>query len=235
MKTYSIRPISLSRGPRDLSNYTFRMNIAVACESACYTWYIEGSQPKTMVDAGEVGRDPKIGTMEDKLANLGIKPDDIEIVILTHLHPDHVSLAHLLKKARFVVQKRELDYAMNPHPIDAALYQKKMFGTLNFELIEGEKEIIPGVIAFPTPGHSPGGQSVEIMTGAGKAVITGFCCHIKTFEQTEQMKQLGWEVSAPIIHQDVRDCYDSVLKVKKRADYIIANHDIAYIGKSVLP
>jgi N-acyl homoserine lactone hydrolase len=235
---YSIRPIGLTKGPRELSLLTYRMNIGVPCEFACYTWFIEGSQPKIMVDAGDMSfaGDTQLAKIETEFDRLHIALDDIKIVILTHLHPDHVSLAHLFKEARFIVQKKELDYAMNPHPFESYLYLKNMFEHLNFEIIEGEKEIIPGVKVFPTPGHSPGGQSVEIQTSAGKAVITGFCCHIKTFEQTEKMKNFfKWEVAIPLVHHDVCQCYESVLKVKKRADLIIANHDPEYLGTSFLP
>ena len=139
------------------------------------------------------------------------------------------------KQARFIVQKKELDYARNPHPIDASLYDKSLFEDLDLTVIDGEKEVIPGLSVFLTPGHSSGGQSVEINTLAGKAVITGFCCHLATFNQTEAMKRRGWEVSAPLIHHDVREAYDSVLKVKRRADIIIAPHDPIYVGKEMIP
>lgn len=235
-RKYCIRPIGLTRGPRDLSQYTYRMNYGVPSESACYVWYLEGSEPKTMVDAGMLkGIDTQIGSVEEAFGNLEICTDDIEIVVITHMHPDHINLGHLFKKAKFIVQQREMDYALAPHPLDAPLYIRQLWEGVDLDLINGEREIIPGVSVISTPGHTPGGQSVEIETEAGKAIITGFCCHLKTFEQTEQMKKQGWEVSAPIIHNDVRDCYDSVLKVKQRADIIIANHDVTWVGKARIP
>ena len=232
---YSIYPIGLTKGPRDLSQYTYRMNIGVPCESACYLWYLDGSQPKTMVDAGWLkGMDPQLASVEEAFGKLGMTPEDIEIVIVTHLHPDHINLGHLFKRAKFIVQKKEMDYALHPHPLDAHLYIKRLWEGVNFDLIDGERQIIPGVSVI-TPGHTPGGQSVEIDTEAGKAIITGFCCHLRTFEQTEDMKKQGWEVSIPIIHNDARECYDSVLKVKRRADIIVANHDVTYLGKTIIP
>ena len=129
----------------------------------------------------------------------------------------------------------ELDYARNPHPIDASIYDSSMFEGLAMDLIDEQSEIIPGVSVFLTPGHSPGGQSVEVNTTAGKAIIPGFCCHLTTFEQTETMKRWGWEVTAPSVHHDVREAYDSVLKVKRRADIILALHDPTFIGKETIP
>jgi hypothetical protein len=49
------------------------------------------------------------------------------------------------------------------------------------------------------------------------------------------MKRRGWEVTAPLIHHDVREAYDSVLNVKHRADIIVALHDPIFIGKETIP
>ena len=243
MATYSIRPIALSQGPRDASQYTYRMNFGITCTQCTYAWYIEGSQPKTIVDTGAMAStftkkgvpQTDLVSVEDAFGKLGLKPEDIEIVIVTHLHADHTALGYLYKKAKFIVQKKELDYARNPHPIDACIYDSSTFEGLNLEVIDGEKEIIPGVFAFPTPGHTPGGQSVEVNTAAGKAIITGFCCTLDTFAQNEAMKNRGWEVTVPLIHQDVRVAYDSALEVKRRADIIIATHDPAFAGRETIP
>jgi len=243
MATYSIRPIALCEGPRDGSMYTHLMNRGTSCNAVCYVWYIENSQPKTIVDAGvrasmftERGTsETDLISVEDGLKKLGLKPEDIGIVIVTHLHFDHIALGHLYKKAKFIVQKRELDYARNPHPMDATLYNRNTFEGLNIEVIDGDKEIFPGVSVFLTPGHTPGGQSVEVNTAAGKAIITGFCCSLSTFMQTEEMKRRGWEVGAPSIHNDVREAYDSVLKVKRTADIIIAQHEPTFVGKELIP
>ena len=242
-RRYSIRAIALAEGPRDGSDYTYRENFGVRHNTACYIWYVMNSQPKTLIDAGarlsmfaQRGV-PERGliSVEDGLDKVGLKPGDIEIVVVTHLHWDHVALGSLYKNARFIVQKKELDYARNPHPIDARIFERRTFEDLNMEVIDGQEEIAPGISVFLTPGHSPGGQSVEINTIAGKAIITGFCCTLQTFAQSDKMKSRGWQVSVPLIHQDVREIYDSVLMVKRRADIIIALHDPLFIQKEIIP
>ena len=244
MPTYSICPIPLNEGPRNGSHYTYRMNYGSTYQLIIYAWYIEGSQPRILVDTGAtaslfwdmgIKEHKDLVSTEDRLAKLGLKPEDIEIVIVTHLHSDHIALGYLYKNAKFIVQKRELNYALNPHPIDAHHYDKKTWEGLNLEVIDGPKEIIPGISVFLSPGHTPGGQSVEVNTKAGKAIITGFCCSLATFEQNEQMKHWGWEVSIPTIHLDATAIYDSVLEVKRRADIIIAQHDNSYAGKLRIP
>ena len=243
MSIYRIRPIATCEGLRDTSQWTYCLNAGIKSDLSCYAWYIEGSQPKVLVDTGArasaFANKPLPLTdlipVEVGLGKLGLAPEDIEIVILTHFHFDHIALGHLYKKARFIVQKKELHYARNPHPLDAIHYDRNAFDRLNLEVIDGDKQIIPGVSVFLTPGHTPGGQSVEINVAAGKAIITGFCCTMATFTQTEEMKQRGWEVAAPGLHQDAREAYDSVLKVKRRADIIIPLHDPMFIVKEAIP
>jgi len=219
------------------------MNVGIKSTSVCYVWFIEGSQPRILVDAGATASlftaagmvETDLTSVEAGLGKLGLKPSDIDIVIVTHLHGDHIALAHLYENAKFIVQKKELDYAYNPHPLDANFYHRSFFASLNFEVIEGDKQIVPGVTVLLTPGHSPGGQSVEVSTAAGKAIITGFCCTMSNFVQTEELKRQGWEVAAPGLHQDCREGYDSVLKVKQRADIIVPLHEPAFVGKESIP
>ena len=233
-----IWPIPLGQGPRDLSQWTYGMNVGTRSASVMHIWYIEGPQPKILVDAGgrastlqEIGiNSEEIQPVEIGLAKLGLKPADIDIVIVTHLHLDHIELGHLYKNARFIVQEKELDYARNPHPWDSCHFDRRYFDGLNFEVIDGDAEIVPGVAVFVTPGHTPGGQSVALDTAKGKAIITGFCCVKETFVQTEQMKCQGREVAAPGLHQDCRVAYDSVLRVKRMADIILPLHDTAFLA-----
>jgi N-acyl homoserine lactone hydrolase len=239
----TIRPIALCQGPRDLSHYTYTMNQGKRCSSGCYIWYIEGAPRRILVDTGATADMIKARGVEetdlvstvDALKKLGLAPRDIEIVIVTHLHFDHIGLGHLYANARFIVQKKELEYARKPHPIDAGTYNRSLFDNLKFEVIDGEKEIVPGVSVFPSPGHTPGGQSVMVKTSAGKAVITGFCGNLRTFEQSDSMAKRGWQVAIPLLHHDTRQMYDSVLEVKRRADIILPLHEETFIGRERIP
>ena len=243
MAEYSVCPIPLCEGPRNGSHFTARMNFDSTYQMVCYSWYIKGSQPKVLVDPGAPAslfteaqgiKDQKdIISIEDGLAKLGVKPEEIEIVIVTHLHNDHILLGYLFKNAKFIIQKKELDYALNPHPLDGHHFNPKNWEGFNLEVLDGPKEIIPGISVFLSPGHTPGGQSVEVNTKKGKAIITGFCCNLATFHQTEQMKRLGWEIAIPSIHLDAAALYNSVLDVKRRADIIVATHENSYMDKCI--
>jgi len=175
----------------------------------------------------------KIQSLEDGLGKIGLEPEDIEIVILTHVHWDHVGLASKLSKAKFIIQKAELEFARNPHETQKHFYDKGLMEGLNLEVIEGDRKIIDGVEVLFTPGHSPGGQSVVVDTPKGTAIITGFCAILDNFDPPEEVK--GPPVIPPGIHIDITQVYDSVLKVKQMADFILPLHDNRFISIDKIP
>ncbi len=243
MQQHSIYPIALCEGPRDIAHFAYRSEFGGICNTACYIWYIQSKDENILVDAGANAStftargtpETDIISAEDGLGKLGLKPDDIDIIIATHLHCDHIALGYLYKNAKFVVQKRELEYAQHPHPIDAVLYERSSFEKLNWEVIDGDREIVPGISVLLTPGHSPGGQSVEINTSSGKAIITGFCATNHTFMPTKEMVRKGWEVTIPLIHHDALTTYNSVYHVKRCADIIIPLHEPEFIRIKKIP
>ena len=238
MINYTIYPIAVCQGPRDGSHFTYRANFGVTINTACYAWYLKGSKQKILVDTGATAAmfrekgasETDIISVEDGLKKLSVTPEEIDVVILTHMHCDHIELACLFKNATFIVQKKEMEYAKHPHPLDADLYVPRYWENIKFDVIDGDKKIEPGISVFLSPGHTPGGQSIEIKTAAGTVIIPGFCCVGDTFKQTTAMKHRGWEVTIPLIHLDAREAYDSTLKVKKRADIILSLHGPEYIG-----
>ena len=200
-----------------------------------YIWYIEGPKENIIVDTG--GKAETISMLgfpakdaqspENALGKLGLKCEDIDIVILTHLMHDHFEYADKFENAKFIVQKDELDYARNPHPLLQYFYLpiQDLLDEVNFDIVEGDKEIGKGVKVLLTPGHSPGSQSVAIETEKGTAVITGFCCINENF--TEGV----WLVTPPGIHANATQAYDSMLKVKEIADIIIPLHESTFAKK----
>jgi len=218
------------------------MNWGVSLELVGYTWYIEGPKENIIVDAGGTAEGlikygvptETIHSVEDGLSMVGLKPDDIDIVILTHLHFDHVELGYKYTKARFIVQKAELDFARNPHPIAAGEYDKDTFERLNYEVIEGDKEVTEGVRILVTPGHTPGGQSILVETAKGTAVITGFCCIDDNFYPPDEVaKRMPVIISA--FHTDIYQFYDSMLKVKGIADIIVPIHEKKFLNIDRIP
>jgi glyoxylase-like metal-dependent hydrolase (beta-lactamase superfamily II) len=112
-------------------------------------------------------------TLKAQLMMHGLKPDDIDIVINTHLHFDHCGNNKLFKNARFVVQRDELKYAYEPERFQQAAYIGEFFDVkgLNYETVRGSCRVCEGVTVMLTSGHSVGHQSVLIEGDDGKNYV----------------------------------------------------------------
>jgi glyoxylase-like metal-dependent hydrolase (beta-lactamase superfamily II) len=235
-----IHPIAHSEFEFYKSEMTYRFNYGQKMNLTVYTWYIEGAGERILVDAGSdsslftkrgvVVKD--IQTLESGLGKLGITTDDIDLVILTQVHFDHVAEAYKFPRARLLVQKDEIDTARNPHPYLVPAYPKQCLEGLNFEVIDGDTQVCDGVSVIKTPGHTPGGQSVRVETAQGIAVIPGFCCIKENFQPPASFPL---PVIPPGIHYDVLKAYDSTIKVKEMADIILPLHEPEFRDKISIP
>ena len=123
--------------------------------------------------------------LEDGLRAIGVKPEDITLVINTHLHFDHAggnttrdesgAIRPTFPNARYVVQEGEYRYATNTNERTAGSYFNHNFVPLHdagrFDFVTGEREIVAGIRAVPTPGHTPHHQSILIESGGERALF----------------------------------------------------------------
>jgi glyoxylase-like metal-dependent hydrolase (beta-lactamase superfamily II) len=117
--------------------------------------------------------------LEDALAELGHAPDDVRWVLNTHLHFDHAggntwrdpsgAIVPAFPRARYVVQRRELDFARHTNERTAGSYLPHNFEGIDFTLIDGEQDVLLGIRAVPTPGHVPYHQSFLVTSGGEAA------------------------------------------------------------------
>ena len=236
-----IHPIPLYQIKGYTSMMTYLTNLGQQDTRVNYVWYIEGAREKILVDAGGTvesharfaGTQPvEIQTLDQGLDKLGLGFSDIDLIILTHLHFDHVAQARRFPKAKLLIQRDELQFAQNPHPAAAWPYWKEFFDGLNFEVISGDTKISDEVSVISTPGHTPGGQSVTVKTTQGMAIIAGLCTIRDNFEPPPPITT---PVITPGIHTNVLDAYDSVLRIKEMADIVIPLHDPEFLGRGSIP
>lgn len=138
-------------------------------------------------NAGKGGRT----WLEDGLATLGYLPADIHLVINTHLHFDHAGgntwrnevgeVQSSFPNARFVVQRGEHHWATHTNERTGASYFAANWAPIvaagRFDLIEGEREILPGIWSVLSPGHVPHHQSILVDGGSGAtAFFLGDVC-----------------------------------------------------------
>ncbi|GAC1679704.1 MAG: MBL fold metallo-hydrolase [Candidatus Acidiferrum sp.] len=119
----------------------------------------------------------------DSLRKAGAAPDKIDLVVNTHLHFDHAggntrivdgAASPAFRNAQYVVQRAELDHAMAPTERDRGSYFAENFTPISrtgqWQLAEGDQEIVPGISVNRIPGHNADIQAVKI-SGGGKTVV----------------------------------------------------------------
>ncbi len=122
-------------------------------------------------------------SLTDGLQKFGLRPEDIDIVVNTHLHFDHCGgntrverdkVVPVFPNARHFVQREEFAHAMHPNERDHASYFRENYEPLEsagmFTLLDGDSVIAPGVEVVVVPGHTAHMQCVKL-TGGGKTAF----------------------------------------------------------------
>ncbi len=114
-------------------------------------------------------------TLQSQLESLGVKPDDLTYVAVSHTHGDHVGNAKAFRKPKILIQKLEHEAAMKatPPPFD---------GGQNVELLAGDRDVFGdgSLTLLATPGHTPGHQSLLVkLPRTGALLLTGDLVHFQ--------------------------------------------------------
>ncbi len=213
-----------------------------------YCWYLEGGDRKIIVDTGEMNpirskdREEKIGgriySFEEGLSRWSLSPEDIDVVIHTHLHNDHCENDFKCKNAEIFVHEKELESIHNPHPLDfryLADYLEEAEENGQIRTVSRDGEILPDIEVMHTPAHTPGGLTIFVNTTGGSAAITGFCVIMENFYPSKEITSMEMEVIPPGTHVNAYDAYDILLKVKKKADILIPLHEPGFASVESIP
>lgn len=235
------RPMPIVEETNDKSLMTYLMGVGTTIPIGVYIWLVEGASKNVLIDTGcsadylnSIGfPSEQVSTQEKELEKVGLTVDDIDMVILTHLHSDHAKDTGKFKNATFVVQKSELEFAANPHPIQAGWFAELPQDRL--EIVDGDKEILEGIRVFLTPGHTPGGQSILIETDNGPTCLCGLCTILENLHPPAELRQMGVRAITPAIHTNAMQAYDSLIKILELSDQVVALHDISYKSVERIP
>jgi glyoxylase-like metal-dependent hydrolase (beta-lactamase superfamily II) len=167
----------------------------------------------------------------DALAEHDLTPADVDYVIMTHLHNDHVGHMDLFPDAEFLVQRSELAAIRDPLPHQAFAYSEstiETLETLDVTPVDGGYRLREGIELLHTPGHTKGMQVVIVETAAGPHGLVSdmaYCEHnldpsLETIPDANgepvAVTPRAEEYLLPGLHVDTEDCYRSYERVTER-------------------
>jgi glyoxylase-like metal-dependent hydrolase (beta-lactamase superfamily II) len=169
--------------------------------------------------------------LREGLEKYDVTPEDIDYVILTHLHWDHADNNEMFPNAEFFVQREAMNAAENPLPPMQGAYSDEILDSLqevDLAVLDGEHRIREGIDLVLTPGHAKGQQSVIIETETvPHAIISdlAYCRHnldpsvstiVDGYGETLEVTPLVYDYHPPGIHIDIKECYESIDTLRER-------------------
>jgi N-acyl homoserine lactone hydrolase len=180
----------------------------------------DGRLTRILVDTGHTGLRP---TLKRELAQRDLTVADIDMVVCTHAHWDHIENLDVFERARIVVHRNERRYIKNPHRNDHACppWIDAIFERYQDRIREVEEgvRLIDGVEIVDAPGHSAGTIAVTVATDDGTAVIAGDAIQ-NSFVAVERKNALVFWSDA--------EATRTVDKLVALADTIYPGHDQAF-------
>lgn len=200
-----------------------------------YVWLIRGAGRIVLVDTGfnaQAAAMRRRGWSRcpvQALAVLDVQPEDVQHVVLTHLHYDHAGNLDKLPRATFHVQAEEMRYATGPcmcHALTRFAYSPEDVTQLvhhlykdRVEFHEGDDVLLPGVELMHLGGHTRGLQAVCVHTRRGWITLASDAMHF--YENLERLNPF------PIVH-NVDDAIAAIRKIRRLAqspNLVVPGHD----------
>ncbi|MBN2041289.1 MAG: N-acyl homoserine lactonase family protein [Spirochaetes bacterium] len=225
MNIYEIHPLQTARTIRHMQNLTYLRNYGRDVEMFYGAFLIKNDEYNILVDtgcdaesyaAGKITTVEDVASIEQNLNRFSLTINDIDALILTHMHFDHVAFLKKFTHCPVFLQETEYNSASSPHPYFSFLYVPDFYKDMKFELTNGDKTLFPGINVAFVPGHSAGSQAVIVNTQDGKTAVSGFCCVAENFDRGN--------FAIPGIHENIQQAYESMNKLASLADFIYPNH-----------
>jgi N-acyl homoserine lactone hydrolase len=186
---------------------------------------IDSGQPEDSADAPGMPPSEHERDVIAQLADLGLRPADIDILICTHFDVDHAGHHDAFPQAELIVQRAHYAVARSGHPRYVAARAHWDHPSLRYRLVEGDTEVLPGLTLIETSGHAPGHQSVLLrLPQTGPVLLAIDAVALRRLFTPERQK---WPLDDD--EQQLRASTQKLLDVVEREQValVIFGHDAA--------
>lgn len=202
-----------------------------------YFWVVQSPEMLLLIDTGfEAGAGTRRGRtvlhdpVEMLRTHLSVMPEDVDTVVLTHCHYDHLGNADRFPNAQIHVAEDELEFVRSGslrkpligHFTEATEIQALARASDDGRVtsVRGETELAPGITLIPVGGHTPGQLMVEVTTAAGRVLLASDALHF--FEELERDMPFISSMDVPATYRG----FDAIRsRIATGVRYLVPGHD----------
>ena len=200
-----------------------------------FVWLVLGGPHPVLVDTGFGEDDAAARKLRGyvspaaMLARVGVRADEIPLALVTHLHWDHWAGYRHFPAAEFWIQREEVAFWTGPvarydaYRMSASPPALAELVRLNYasrvRLVEGEREVLPGLRVHRLGGHTAGLQIVSVETARGRVVLTSDASHF--YRNVERFQPVQIITSLP----EMLTAFETIHELAGKEKLIVAGHD----------
>jgi glyoxylase-like metal-dependent hydrolase (beta-lactamase superfamily II) len=158
------------------------------------------------------------------LAGIGLQCDDVDVVVCSHLHPDHCGCNTLFKRANFIIHKREIEAARAPNAKNAGYLAGEWEQPAPTDELDGERDLFGDgrIVLIPLPGHTPGTTGALVaLDRSGKFLLASDAVSVRETLDRNVIPRNTWDVDA------LTKSLAEIKRIQKQGVAVLCGHDAA--------
>lgn len=158
------------------------------------------------------------------LAGLGLQCDDIDVVVCSHLHPDHCGCNTFFKRANIVVHKKEIEAARAPGAENAGYLAAEWEQSAPIDALDGERDLFGDgrIVLVPLPGHTPGSIGALVaLDRCGKFLLASDTVSLKVSIDRDILPRNIWNADALV------KSLTEIKRIQAQGATVLCGHDDA--------